>query len=188
MRHIFSRPLYWLLVRFLPLLVLTCWDSSAAQADALNGTVLSPATAASKTSSAPKSLSVTIRQITPNGDPQSAICVAKQKCLLPVSIVTGGQHQTLTVQISYAPGSALLTFQAPNGYLLAGEKLADSSDAYAGAWQTTLPQPAATNVTLYGPAVRNPIEAPILNVAGEAAKSISHPVLATLEIATRQAP
>jgi hypothetical protein len=145
---------------------------------------------------AASSLLVTIKQINPAGDTQTVTCPAKQRCLVTMALIEGSsmQRENVTVQIDFVPGALLLEFQTPEGYLYAGEKLpGDTShtyDNYEVIWHRALTsgQASTEDVTLYSPVVKNPVLAPILSVAHEAAQNIAHPAVATLEITTQPAP
>jgi hypothetical protein len=142
---------------------------------------------------AASSLLVTIKQINPAGDTQTITCAAKQRCLVTMGLIEGSsmQRENVTVQIDFVPGALLLEFQTPRGYLYAGEKLpGNNNDNYEVIWHRALTsgQASTEDVTLYSPVVTNPVLAPILSMAHEAAQNIAHPAIATLEITTQPAP
>jgi hypothetical protein len=152
--------------------------------------------AAAETSAAagkPQTVAVTIRQINPGGDTQSVTCTENTKCLLTIALSETNpvRKEDVTVQINFSPGALLLEFQTPRGYLYAGETLPDARDSnYEVIWHADLTSVAnlTKNITLYLPLVERPIEAPILNIAAEAAKSAGHPAVATVEVTAQPSP
>ena len=138
------------------------------------------------------SLNVKIRQLNPAGEVQQITCAPDTKCLLPIAIQTKqGKKETLTALILFGPGNVLFQFQTPNGYLYAWDKKSGGKDAvYETLWHNTAPSNKAStnNVTLFLPAVPRAAEAPILNIAREAALKAMHPAVADLEIIVEAAP
>ena len=133
------------------------------------------------------SLTVAVRQVNPDGALQQITCAVHQaNCVVPVAL-NGGQI-SLTVHVEYAPGNLLLEFQSPTGYYYANETV-DTVGLYRTIWGKAVPgvQPATYHVTLFQPLVSH-MEAPILSVAQEAAKSITHAVVVNLQITTTPGP
>jgi hypothetical protein len=174
MRQLLSRPIYWLLVRFLPVVIVSCLNVSAADAA---GAPL------------PTSIDITIQQTNPAGAVQKITCVAHEKCITPVVIQTlQGKQETLNVNLEFVPNNLLAEFKGANGYYYATSKGATTGD-YEAIWHTAPPgdKASVSDVTLFLPAVPN-IEAPILHVTAEAAKNITHAPVADLEITTQPVP
>ena len=137
------------------------------------------------------SLTVKIRQLNAAGEVQQVTCAEKTKCVLPIDVQTKqGKKETLTALILFAPGVALFQFQTPDGFLYAWDKKADNDAVYETIWHEAAPagKPSTGDVTLFLPAVPIAVEAPILNVAREAALKATHPAVADLEIAVEAAP
>ena len=142
---------------------------------------------------APKSIAVTVRQVNPAGDTKSVTCLQDTKCVLTIALAESNpsQKEDVTVQIEFSPGSLLLEFQTPRGYLYAGETQSEATDNnYEVIWHRALDDDAklTENITLYLPVVAQPILAPILNVAEESAKNKTHPAVATVELTTQASP
>ncbi len=117
------------------------------------------------------SLNVKIRQLDHAGEAKAAICKELKKCDVPLDIQTAQGKKAVTVQVEFFKGSGLrLEFQTPKGYLYARDK--NPADAIRGMyetiWHTDVGKVKSPySVSLFLPAVPNPITAPLLNKANE---------------------
>ena len=113
-----------------------------------------------------------------NATAQKATCdAATYECKVPVTIQTAGKTETLTVHILYVPGGALFNFETPEGYLYAGAKTqADPQHPeYTTMWHTTVGATGASvsDITLYGPAAKTPIEMSFIDKPGGAVADLT---------------
>ncbi len=132
---------------------------------------------------APSSLTVEIRQIDTAGEVHQVTCSSKAKCLLSLDIQTKqGKKETLTVHVTFVPGSVLFQFETPDGYLYSRDNNADVQHTFYEtiAHNLVVPnKPLTRDITLFLPAVRPALVAPLM-------KTVQQPV-AILEI-TETAP
>jgi hypothetical protein len=130
------------------------------------------------------SLTVKIRQLHPDGQPQQITYIPKTKCLLPIDIQTGSTKETLTVGIDFVRGTVMARFQTPKGYLYAGNNpQADSKHPlYETIWHTATVagKPSTADITLFLPLFPYPGVGMVLN-------AVQQPV-AELEITTEPQP
>lgn len=130
----------------------------------------------------PAKIKVTVQPA--SGTAQKATCGETYKCTLPVTIQMAGKAETLTVDLFYVPGGAVLNFKTAEGYLYAGAKTqADPKyPEYAATWRiaVTSGAPSVSDITLFGPTVPEPDGAPTLSTPGNA--------VADLQITTEAAP
>jgi len=139
----------------------------------------------------PTPLAVSIKQVTPDGPAQQSTCALNKPCPVAVAIKSPKlQSDTVTVNVHYAGKGLLLTFQTPKGYLYAGETLPGANNnQYVTIWHRdfTVGKPSSDEITLYLPLVSQPVQAPILSVADEAARKSDHPTVATIQVTTQPA-
>ena len=183
MRFGFGRPVFGLHVWFLSLVILACSHLGIAYAKSSGAAATTKAAPAKTAPSAAKSLSVTIRQVNPDGTAQHVKCSEHKKCVLPIAIQTGAKKQTLTVHILFVSGNVLFEFETPKGYLYAGPKTpADKTADYETIWHKTPVQlkSPVVDVTLFQPLVPRATGAPFLKTPQQA--------VADLEITTGETP
>lgn len=114
----------------------------------------------------PRSVALTIQQV-PGGAAQKISCADPQRCSLAVPTKLDSRSQTVTVNVSYVDGGALLTFQTPDGYLYAADKdpVDPQHPVFMTTWGTTVEngKPKTSKITLFDPPVPHPLLAKIMD-------------------------